>query len=182
MHGTPFEAPCPRAWQGLCERPQPLFRWHDLAAPAVAQSPRRRREAEPVTLVHPSPCSLQYSAVGPALSAPQVPAQELCPQPGSCLHFTDGESEAQPGGGCGMPLDVSMAEAGFETDPLTPESSLLASFQTASLGGRGGRGGSGMELWKPGCGPACRRWAGWGRGGWGGCSWRVCPATRQEGV
>lgn len=191
MHGTPFEAPCPRAWQGLCERPQPLFRWHDLAAPAVAQSPRRRREAEPVTLVHPSPCSLQYSAVGPALSAPQVPAQELCPQPGSCLHFTDGESEAQPGGGRGMPLDVSMAEAGSEPDPLTPESSLLASFQTASLGLEGAtdgwraeEGGAGVE-WNFGSLGVDQRAAdglAGDVGGGGGCSWRVCPATRQEGV
>lgn len=113
-------------------------------------------------LVHPSPCNTQQWAL--------LSARPRC-QPRNCARSLAPASTLQMEkarhsqvGGRGMPLDVSMAEAGFEPDPLTPESSLLASFQTASLGGRGGRGGSGMELWKPGCGPM--GWLGtWGVGG-----------------
>lgn len=100
MHGTPFEAPCPRAWQGLCERPQPLFRWHDLAAPAVAQSPRRRREAEPVMLVHPSPCNTQQWALLSALPRcqPRNCARSLAPA--STLQMEKARHSQVGGAGC----------------------------------------------------------------------------------
>lgn len=140
-------------------------------------------------LVHPSPCNTQQWALLSALPRcqPRNCARSLAPD--STLQMEKARHSQVEGRG--MPLDVSMAEAGSEPDPLTPESSLLASFQTASLGLEGAtdgwraeEGGAGVE-WNFGSLGVDQRAAdglAGDVGGGGGCSWRVCPATRQEGV